>query len=87
MNTRHNNRYMRGVLLLALLSILCMTGRASAQTYDLAKDFSIAGNPNGAWQYGQTPTRGGVFSPFTIGGLDAFYGVAYWYNGGHPQVT
>ena len=87
MNTRHNNRYMRSVLLLALLSILCMTGRASAQTYNLAKDFSIAGNPNGAWQYGQTPTRGGVFSPFTLGGFDAFYGVAYWSEGSLPQVT
>ena len=31
-------------------------------TYDAAGDFSITGNPNGAWSYGWSPTLGGAFT-------------------------
>ncbi len=30
--------------------------------YDLSRDFSLAGNPNGAWSYGRQDTVGGAFT-------------------------
>ncbi|HMJ66837.1 MAG TPA: immunoglobulin domain-containing protein, partial [Candidatus Binatia bacterium] len=30
--------------------------------YDLSRDFSLAGNPNGAWSYGREDTLGGAFT-------------------------
>src|SRR3712207_1045582 len=57
------------------LALLALTGwaltagrRASAQSaaFDAAADFSLAQNPNGAWSYGFTQTRGAAFSPATL---------------------
>jgi hypothetical protein len=33
--------------------------------YDLSRDFSLAGNPNGAWSYGWKGSLGGAFTLFT----------------------
>lgn len=39
-------------------------GLAGAQIHDAAADFSLAGNPNGAWSYGWSATPGGAFNAF-----------------------
>jgi DNA-binding SARP family transcriptional activator len=42
--------------------VLKYSGHAAAvQTYDAARDFSLAGNPNGVWSYGWSPSLGGRF--------------------------
>ena len=51
--------------------ILCAPTPALGQTYDLAADWSIAANPNGAWTYGRM--NGSLtFTPFTMT-VDAAY--------------
>lgn len=61
-------------------ALLSIAGAVSAQTYDAAKDFSIASNPNGVWQYGFTNTNilGSRFirdtRTFTFGPLEAWAG-------------
>ncbi len=37
-------------------------GKALPDTYDAAGDFSLTGNPNGAWSYGWSATLGGAFT-------------------------
>jgi len=37
-------------------------GKEFPDTYDAAGDFSLSGNPNGAWSYGWSPTLGGAFT-------------------------
>ena len=39
-------------------------GKELPNTYDAAGDFSIAGNPNGAWSYGWSPSLGGEFDKY-----------------------
>jgi hypothetical protein len=36
-----------------------------AQSFNAVQDFSLNSNPNGAWSYGYTPTRGGALTLFT----------------------
>src|SRR5207245_9479473 len=40
-----------------------------AASANAAEDFSTAANPNGAWSYGFTPTRGGTFTRYPVGGM------------------
>lgn len=47
---------------------------APAQTYDFVADYSIAGNPNGAWSYGWETFRGGPFTLMDRGWTDYSYG-------------
>jgi hypothetical protein len=62
-------------------------GSAHATTYDLAGDFSLAGNPNGPYTYGSTATLGGVLSIYANSGtyphVEAWGGGA---GGGIPNV-
>jgi uncharacterized repeat protein (TIGR01451 family) len=37
-------------------------GKEFPDTYDAAGDFSLSGNPNGAWSYGWSATLGGAFT-------------------------
>lgn len=61
------------------LALLGTTLAASAQTYDLAADFSVAnGNPNGVWTYGLRDA-GGNFSASTASGTTST-NFAYWGN-------
>lgn len=46
----------------ATVASFLAVGGAHATTYDLAADFSLAGNPNGPYTYGSTATLGGVLS-------------------------
>ena len=46
-------------------------GASAATVHDVAADFSIAGNPNGVWTYGETNGFGGAFTPFTDSGTDS----------------
>lgn len=53
---------MRKHLILAALTVFCLScGVASATTFDLARDFSVERNPNGAWSYGWSASRGSDF--------------------------
>ncbi len=68
------------------LAILCLAGwavvadrSASAQSgtaYHAVTDFSATQNPNGAWSYGFTQTRGTAFTRMTMPISDANY--SYW---------
>jgi hypothetical protein len=62
----------------AVVSLLAVCG-AHATTYDLAGDFSLAGNPNGPYTYGSTTTLGGVVSIYANSGT---YPVAETWGGG-----
>lgn len=67
---------MRKHLFLAAMTVICLScGVVTAATFDLAKDFSINRNPNGAWSYGWSASRGSDFIPDT----QTFEG--YWYGG------
>jgi|GEM_PF-1188841 len=46
----------------ALLLNFIFIGEGIAQTYDVAKDFSVTNNPNATWSYGWSATRGGNFN-------------------------
>ena len=60
---------------LALVASASLAALASAQTFNLADDFSTAGtNPNGVWTYGSI--IGGSFTPMTTTG--AFSLGPYW---------
>jgi hypothetical protein len=49
-----------------ILTVSTFAVPASASiVYDAAADFSVAGNPNGAWSYGYSATIGGTFNLFT----------------------
>ena len=58
-------------LLSAAAALGLLMSAASAATYDLEKDFSLAGNPNGVWSYGYFEDDSTVFQlltfPFTQG--------------------
>jgi hypothetical protein len=45
---------------------------ASGATYDAARDFSIAGNPNSVWSYGYSATLGGPFVLDTLSATSLF---------------
>ena len=55
---------------LAGAALLLGAALATAETYDLAGQFSIAGNPNGTWSYGWSASRGGPFTLMTNGWTD-----------------
>ncbi len=46
---------------LLLLTFGCRLTLAQTPTHDLSRDFSLSGNPNGAWSYGRQDTIGGAF--------------------------
>lgn len=48
----------RALTFAAALACLCR-----GQSWDAAADFSVAGNPSGAWSYGWSSTVGGTFVP------------------------
>ena len=54
--------------ILFILVSLSSVGKAQAQTYNAADDFSHAINPNGAWSYGFSSSLGG-FTPYTGSGI------------------
>jgi hypothetical protein len=62
---------------------------SSAQTYDLAGNWSITANPNGAWTYGQMDASLN-FTPFTstvdAAYLGDFFGEQPSWDGGYPMV-
>ena len=51
-----------GLFVILVLFGLDARGDASATTYDLTTDFSYTQNPNGAWSYGWTQSRGSAFN-------------------------
>jgi hypothetical protein len=55
-----------GSLLLSVVVITCFQHKSAAASFDLARDFSLVSNPNGAWSYGWAPTVGGEFTPITF---------------------
>ena len=70
------------VALMAAAMGTCLPVNASV--YDIAGDFSIASNPNGAWTYGSL--SGSTFTPFTVS--SAAIGSGYWTTGsGFPVVV
>lgn len=77
-------------LLFGLISVfsigLLLAPSANAQ-YSAVNDFSIAGNPNGNWQYGRTSGLGSTFSLLTISDMDGTEQLARWYAGGLPLVA
>src|SRR5580692_8854237 len=55
-----------------VFALVASSGVAQAATYDALNDFSISGNPNGVWSYGEgdvaTPAS---FSSFVVNGNDS----------------
>ncbi len=47
--------------IVTLLSLAVLTRPSAAQSYNAAGDFSIGGNPNGAWSYGYSYGVGSAF--------------------------
>lgn len=43
---------MRKMLVLLVISCMAIAGMAQAASWDLATNFTLASNPNGAWEYG-----------------------------------
>jgi len=60
------HRITSSLLLAAML--LSISGRAAAQTFNAASDFSVTANPNGAWSYGWSTSRGTAFNLFPYSG-------------------
>lgn len=57
------------------LVILSAVAPACAGTWDLAADFSVAANPNGAWSYGSEPSLDGPLLLYSdAGDVPAHYG-------------
>jgi uncharacterized repeat protein (TIGR01451 family) len=55
-------------------------------TFDLVADFSVSQNPNGAWRYGITQTRGATFALMPISGGDNRFD--YWSaTGSGPYIV
>jgi hypothetical protein len=52
------------LLLLLVAAFLSMSQLAAAQTFNAASDFSPTANPNGAWSYGWSASRGTAFNVF-----------------------
>ncbi len=70
----------RRVLLFAALVLLSGSHAWAGVIYDAVNDFSLTGNPNGAWSYGTL--NGGVFVPDAVPIANADYsGSLEWYNG------
>lgn len=56
-----------------LFIVLAARGVSNAALfYDAAADFSIAGNPNGAWSYGYSGTLGGAMTLYTSSAATLF---------------
>jgi hypothetical protein len=55
----------------ALVLAFSISHAAKAATYDALADFSISGNPNGVWQYGEGIVGTSTFTPFTVSGSDS----------------
>lgn len=53
-------------LLLLAATLLFMSGPAAAQMFNAASDFSPTSNPNGAWSYGWSSSRGADFNLVTV---------------------
>src|SRR5713101_1006512 len=51
------------LILTGVLAVACLP--ASAQTFDLSRDYSRLSNPAGVWTYGFETTVGGGFTPYT----------------------
>lgn len=80
----------RGVVKwLVLLGVIGLSGvEAGAIVYDLASDFTVSANPNGAWTYGFSNPS---FSAYTLAQVDANYfgsGEAAWApsDNGFPSI-
>ncbi|MGA2259101.1 MAG: hypothetical protein ABSG53_30895, partial [Thermoguttaceae bacterium] len=73
---------LRGLFAVALAATMVCKGKTS-ETYDAVNDFSLAGNPNGAWSYGSlSSTSGGTFTLFDQNQTNSISsGDLMWYNG------
>ncbi len=49
-----------------VLAFGCCLTFAQTPDYDLSRDFSMSGNPNGVWSYGRQETVGGTFTLFGV---------------------
>lgn len=66
---------MRKRLILLTMALICFScGIATAKTYDLEKDFSAERNPNGAWSYGWSDSRGSALNLDTQSYQGDWYG-------------
>lgn len=76
-----------------VMASLAATSIASASTWDLARDFSITNNPNGAWTYGWSTAVGGTVTPYKANYTDVtnggYYGDrgAFTYWGGPTRLS
>jgi hypothetical protein len=69
------------------LAFFALAPLATARADDAASSFIATSNPSGAWAYGHTTTRGGLFAQFAAHGTDT-NGLDYWQSGvGEAQVS
>jgi hypothetical protein len=62
----------------AIVVALLASSAASAQTYNVVTDFSLASNPNGAWSYGFTFMPGTPFILYTTANSTCIPGMSFW---------
>jgi hypothetical protein len=60
------------------LTVVGVPVSSSASAFDLAADFSIVANPNGAWSYGWSTTLGGAFTLDTTAVTEPTTGMERW---------
>jgi hypothetical protein len=58
--------------------VALLASAASAQTYNVVTDFSLASNPNGAWTYGFLFMPGTSFIPYTSSSRTCTPGLSLW---------
>ncbi len=74
----------RGLFVVGLVTTMLVCNGNTAEIYDAVNDFSLSGNPNGAWSYGtlSSPTNGNFTSFATTATNVDFSGELIWSNGG-----
>src|SRR4051812_37320619 len=70
---RHLNKMIFGFVFAAAIGTANL---ASAATYDISNDFSLANNPNGVWTYGFSTTLGGSLTLYDVASTQS--GLQFW---------
>jgi hypothetical protein len=69
-----------GIAAAALIPAAPISAGMTVTSWDAAADFSAAANPNGAWSYGWSASRGSAFNTDTV--TTTFAGLSVWTNAG-----
>ena len=73
-----------GIAAAALIPAAAISAGATTTSWDAAGDFSATANPNGAWSYGWSTSRGSMFN--LLATPSTFNGVNVWSNASTPPL-